>query len=261
MVLLDRPAPHVARLLINRPDKRNAIDFDVREQLTQRLRTLLVDGETRALVFGGVGGVFSAGGDVPSMVGLNEQQARQRMQHIHTLCQLLATARVPVVSAVEGFAAGAVVGLALLGDFIVAGPGTKVLFPFLKLGLAPDWGQLATLPRRVGLGVARRILTAGQVVSGEEVHRIGLADTLVADDQVMATAVAQAAELAQLPSEAFGRMKQRLNHPAATLADELAREEADQAVCLLGDDFKEGYDAFSHKRVADFITRPGATKR
>ncbi len=261
MVRLDRPAPHVARLLINRPDKRNAIDFDVREQLTQHLRTLLAAGDTRALVLGGVGGVFSAGGDVPSMVGLSEQQARQRMQHIHTLCQLVATARLPVVSAMEGFAAGAVVGLALLGDFIVAGPGTKVLFPFLKLGLAPDWGQLLTLPRRVGIGPARRILTAGQVVGGEEAHRIGLADTLVADDQVMATAVQQAAALALLPAEAFARMKQRLNHPAATLADELAREAADQAVCLLSDDFKEGFDAFSHKRVADFITRPGAKQR
>lgn len=261
VVLLDRPAPHVARLRINRPDKRNAIDLGVREQLTQHLRTLLVDGDTRALVLGGVGGVFSAGGDVPSMVGLSEAQARQRMQHIHTLCQLVATARVPVVSAMEGYAAGAVVGLALLGDFIVAGPGTQVLFPFLKLGLAPDWGQLLTLPRRVGLGTARRILTAGQAVGGEEAHRMGLADTLVADDQVMATAVAQAAALALLPAEAFGRMKQRLNHPSATLADELAREEADQARCLLGDDFKEGFDAFRHKRAPDFITRPGVDKR
>lgn len=260
VVLLDRPAPHVARLLINRPDKRNAIDFDVREQFTQHLRQVLADGETRALVFGGVGGVFSAGGDVPSMVGLTADQAHQRMQHIHGLCQLVATARIPVVSAMEGFAAGAVVGLALLGDFIVAGPGTKVLFPFLKLGLAPDWGQLLTLPRRVGLGAARRILTVGLPVGGEEALRIGLADTLVPDADVMARAVQQAAELALLPLEAFGCTKQRLNHPSGTLAEELAREEADQAVCLLSDDFKEGFDAFSHKRTADFLARPGAKK-
>lgn len=260
VVLLDQPAPHVARLRINRPDKRNAIDFDVREQMTHHLRQLLTDGETRALVLGGVGGVFSAGGDVPSMAGLDEEGARRRMQHIHVLCRLVAHARIPVVSAMEGFAAGAVVGLALLGDQIIAGPGTKVMFPFLKLGLAPDWGQLLTLPRRIGVGAARRILTSGITVAGEEAVRIGLADELVPDDQVMQAAVARAAELALLPHEAFGRMKMRLNQPSDSLDDELAREEDDQAVLLTGDDFREGFDAFRAKRAADFILRPGADK-
>ena len=260
VVLVDRPAPHVARLLINRPDKRNAIDFDVRQQLTEALGALLGDATVRAIVFGGAQGVFSAGGDVPSMVGLSEAQARERMRHIHLLCQLIAEAGVPVVSAIEGIGAGAAVGLALMGDRIVVGEGTKILFPFLKLGLVPDWGQLLTLPRRVGLPVARRILTDGAPVSGAEAHRIGLADTLVADAQVMATAVAQAAELALLPREAFARMKARLNHPSTSLAVELAREENDQAVCLLGDDFVEGHDAYVNKRAADFVARPGVKR-
>lgn len=257
VVLLDEPLPYVARLRINRPDKRNAIDYDVREQMTQHLRSLLADTRCRALVFGGVDGVFSAGGDVHSMVGLSDAQARERMRHIHVLCGLVAGARIPVVSAMQGIAAGAVVGLALLGDQIVAGPGTRVLFPFMKLGLAPDWGQLLTLPRRVGLGAARRILTSGQAVTGEEAHRMGLADTLVPDADVMQTAVQTAAALALLPQEAFGRMKQRLNDSAPTLQAELAREEDDQAVCLTGPDFLEGYDAFRNKRTADFIARPG----
>lgn len=260
VVLVDRPAPHVARLLINRPDKRNAIDFDVRQQLTEALAVLLGDATVRAIVFGGAQGVFSAGGDVPSMVGLSEAQARERMRHIHRLCQLIAEAGVPVVSAIEGIGAGAAVGLALMGDRIVVGEGTKILFPFLKLGLVPDWGQLLTLPRRVGLPAARRILTDGAPVSGAEAHRIGLADTLVADAQVMTTAIAQAAELARLPREAFARMKARLNHPSVTLAEELAREENDQAVCLLGDDFVEGHDAYVNKRAADFVGRPGVKR-
>lgn len=260
VVLVDRPAPHVARLLINRPDKRNAIDHAVRQQLTEALGALLGDAAVRAIVFGGAQGVFSAGGDVPSMVGLTEAQARERMRHIHRLCQLIAEARVPVVSAIEGIGAGAAVGLSLMGDRIVVGEGTKILFPFLKLGLVPDWGQLLTLPRRVGLPVARRILTEGAPVSGAEAHRIGLADTLVADAQVMATAVAQAGELALLPREAFARMKARLNHPSTSLAEELSREENDQAVCLLGDEFVEGHDAYVGKRAADFIGLPGVRR-
>ncbi|MBS0449995.1 MAG: enoyl-CoA hydratase/isomerase family protein [Proteobacteria bacterium] len=257
MVLVDRPAPHVARLLINRPEKRNAIDYEVREQLTQQLISLLGDRSTRALVIGGVGGVFSAGGDVPSMRGLTEEQALARMQHIHVLCRLLAGARFPVVSAMEGIAAGAVVGLALLGDCIVGGPGTRVMFPFLRLGLVPDWGQLLTLPRRVGIGHARRILTSGETVSGEAAQRIGLLDVLVSDDQVMDAAVRKASEFAHLPQEAFSRMKLRLGEVSGSLVEELAREASDQVVCLLGDEFEEGYAAFSEKRAPDFLRKEG----
>ncbi len=258
VVLLDRPAPSVARLLINRPDKRNAIDHAVRHALIEHLTGLLSDGRTGAVVFGGVDGVFSAGGDLPSMLGLTEEQARARMRHVHMLCRLVADADVPVVSAMEGVTAGAAVGLALLGDRIVIGRNARILFPFLQLGLAPDWGQLLTLPRRVGLPMARRLLCDGQPVSGEEALRLGLADCLVDDDETMNVAVQTACALAALPAEAFARMKQRLHCPSATLAEELAREEDDQAACLLSADFREGYDAFRGKRKPDFIERPRA---
>jgi 2-(1,2-epoxy-1,2-dihydrophenyl)acetyl-CoA isomerase len=258
VVLLDRPAPDVARLLINRPDKRNAIDHAVRQELTAAITSIGDDASVRALVFGGTSGVFSAGGDVPSMLGLDEAAARARMQHIAVLCRMVAALRIPVVSAVEGIGAGAAVGLALLGDHIVVGEGTRILFPFLKLGLVPDWGQMLTLPRRVGVREARRILTAGEPVRGEEAHRIGLADAMVADEQVMACAIAKASELAQLPMGAFARMKDRLTRVSSSLDAELQREEDDQALSLTGDEFREGYDAFRNKRAADFIGMPGA---
>lgn len=258
VVLLDWPVPHVARLLINRPDKRNAINQEVREALVAAITSLREDANMRALVFGGTAGVFSAGGDVPSMLGLDEAGARARMQHIAVLCRIVAALRIPVVSAVEGIGAGAAVGLALLGDHIVVGTGTRILFPFLQLGLVPDWGQMLTLPRRVGVREARRILTAGEPVRGEEAHRIGLADALVADDQVMASALEKAGELARLPTAAFARMKDRLTRVSSSLDFELQREEDDQAVSLTGDEFREGYDAFKSKRAADFIGMPGA---
>lgn len=258
VVLLDRPAPHVARLLINRPDKRNAIDHAVRQGLIDALSSLRSQTDVRALVFGGVAGVFSAGGDLPSMTGLTEQGARERLQHIHVLCRLVAGCGIPVVSAVEGIGAGAAIGLALLGDYIVVGQNSKILFPFLKLGLVPDWGQLLTLPRRVGVAAARRILTAGEVVDGREAARIGLADELVANAEVMSAAVRQAETWSRLPSEAFARMKDRLNNVSGSLVEELAREETDQVLCLLGNEFAEGFAAFRDKRDADFVAPRGA---
>jgi enoyl-CoA hydratase/carnithine racemase len=254
-LLVDKPAPRVLRLLINRTDKRNAIDYDVRQQLTEALTGLLADGATRALVLGGAGGHFSAGGDLPSMVGLSETQARERMQHIARLCRLVWTLNIPVVTAMEGVSAGACIGLALLGDHIVVGESTKILFPFMKLGLVPDWGTLYTLPRRVGLPMARRLLSSEAIVSAAEAQRVSLADELVADAEVMPTAVRRAVELASLPRTAFARMKLRLNRRSSTFDEELRHEEEDQTTLLRGEDFAEGYAAFMERRDADFIRR------
>lgn len=253
VVLVDSPAPHIARLLLNRPDKRNAIDYDVRQSLIDALQDIFANPGYRAIVFGGAEGVFSAGGDIPSMVGLSESQARDRMQHIHVLCRLVANTGLPVVSAIEGIGAGAAVGLALLGDYIVVGGSSKILFPFLKLGLTPDWGSLQSLPRRVGLPRAMQMLTSGKFIEGAEALRIGLADELVADGEVMNAAIAKASEFAKLPTGAFARMKHRLVKQAATFDEELMREEDDQACCLLSQEFLEGYASFSEKRTADFL--------
>lgn len=258
VVLVDRPAPHVARLLINRPDKRNAIDFEVRQALTDAIRGLLADRGVRALVFGGAGGVFSAGGDLPSMRGITPDGARDRMRHIAVLCRLVANAPIPVVTVIEGFGAGAAIGLALLGDHIVVAEGATILFPFLKLGLVPDWGQMLTLPRRVGAARARQILTAGVPLTGSQSLAVGLADEMAADAGAMAAGIAKASQWALLPAGAFARFKARLNHPSATLDDELAREQADQAVCLVGAEFGEGLAAFFEKRAPDFVSIPGA---
>jgi len=254
---IDRPAAHVVRFRINRPHKRNAIDHDVRQALTDGLLALQSDRDCRAIVLGGVDGVFSAGGDLPSMAGLDEAEARSRMQHIHRLCRLLADLRVPVVAAAEGFCAGGAVGLALLGDHIVVGEGSKILFPFLKLGLVPDWGMLHTLPSRLGVAQTKQVLTHGRIIRSDEALALGLVDEHVGDADVMGAAVARAESMAQLPQGAFAALKARLNHPSATLEEEWQREEDDQAGLLLSAEFREGFAAFNEKRPADFVRASG----
>jgi enoyl-CoA hydratase/carnithine racemase len=255
VLVVDMPVPNVWRVLINRPEKRNAINAEVRQALLDLLEDARGDKHCRALVFGGVGGSFSAGGDLPSMVGITEQQARERMEHIHRLCHSLANLPLPVITAVEGFGAGAGVGLALLGDHIVVGPESRILFPFMKLGLAPDWGMLHSLPARVGVAVSRQVLLGDEPVPGARAAAIGLADEFAEDGDVMKLALKRAEKYAALPQAAFAKMKVRLNTPASSLEQELARELDDQAELLLSPDFAEGYSAFMEKRTANFANR------
>ncbi len=252
VVLVDTPAQGVSRILINRPEKRNAIDYDVREEMTQALLAIKSDPTVRAVILGGVDGVFSAGGDLDSMGGLNEKEARARMQHIHTLCKILANFPIPVVSAVEGFCAGAAVGMSLLSDYIIVGKGSKIIFPFMGLGLVPDWGAMLTLPNRVGVAKARQLMTAGNISSGKDCFDIGLADEYVGDESIMTRAIECATKMADLPQQAFARFKNRLNFPSPTLEAELQREEDDQAILLLGLEFESGYQAVINKKKADF---------
>lgn len=250
-IQVDRPEPAITRILISRPDKRNAIDAGVRLDLLAALDEVRASMDCRAVVLGGAGGTFSAGGDLPSMVGLSEAQARERMAQGGRVCRALAEMPLPVVIAAQGWCAGAAGGLSMLGDHVVAGADTRFLFPFLSLGLVPDWGLLRSLPARVGVGAARRILTAGRPIAGEEAFTIGLVDEFVGQGDVMAAAVARAAMLAQYSLPAFARLKARLREWTTFEAD-LDREADDQTALLLGGDFPEGYAAFAEGRKPRF---------
>lgn len=251
-ILIDFPTDQVCRILINRPNKLNAVNYDVREAMSLALPTILNDRSVRALVLGGVGGNLSAGGDVPSMEGLSEEQARERLQHIHKLCRMIWYADMPVLTAAEGVAAGGAVGLALLGDYIFAGESTKVLIPFLKLGLVPDWGLMRSLPLRVGLPRARRLILERAMIKGPEALEIGLADYCVADDDVMQKTIERAIKLAELPREATAAVKARLREPVS-FEEDLTNEQRDQVAGLTGAEFAEGFAAYTQKRKANFL--------
>src|SRR5690606_4171599 len=126
-----------------------------------------------------------------------------------------------------------------------------IIFPFMGLGLVPDWGAMLTLPRRVGVAQARRLMTEGRVTSGEEAFAIGLADIDVGEGDIMATAIAKAEVMAQLPGTAFAHLKQRLSRPSQNLREELKREEDVQSELLQQAEFDEGYRAVSEKRKPD----------
>lgn len=247
---IDRPAPRVLRLLIDRPAARNAIDGDTRNALLAAIEAAGDEGEVRALILGGVDGMFCAGGDLPSMVGISQNAALERMRHGHRVVAALWTFPKPVVVAVEKFAVGAGAGLALLADEVVMGRGAIFGFPFIRLGLVPDWGLMGTAPRRVGAAAAARLFRDGATVKGEAALALGLADRLVDDTEVQAEALRVAAGFARLPPGGFAALKSHLRGDAETLG--LVAEAAAQADCLTSPEFVEGYAAFREKREPEF---------
>jgi 2-(1,2-epoxy-1,2-dihydrophenyl)acetyl-CoA isomerase len=255
-LLIDEPAPRIRRLLINRPDARNAINAEVRNALYAALIAARDDDKVRAIIIGGAGGFFSAGGDLPSMVGIAPDAALARMQDGHKIVTLLWTFPKPVIAAVERAAAGAGAGIAMLADRIVIGQTAVLLFPFLRLGLVPDWGLIQTISRRAGLPRATQMFLDGKPITADAAIAAGLADAAVDDPTVMTHAIETAENLAALPQQAFARLKLLLRQNTGADPLNLAQEAQTQVACLTGPEFAEGYAAFKEKRAPDFIKKP-----
>lgn len=240
----------VVRIILNRPQRRNAIDAELRARLHDALAGTLADDMTRAVVLSGSDGVFCGGGDLASMDGLDPVAGHRRMVEGPRLLRLVAGARKPIVAAVEGWAVGAGAGLAAAGDTVVAGRSARFGFPFVRLGLVPDYGLALTLPLRVGAARARQILLYGRVVPADEALAAGLADEVVDDDAVIGVAVERAGELAALAPFAMAGAKQLL--ASASLERTLETEAALQALCFLTEESAEGRAAFREKRPPRF---------
>ena len=252
-VIVTRPTPHVAQVAINRPEAKNAIDETTRLALIDAIEATLTDDTVRALLLCGTSGVFCAGGDLASMRGMSEEQARTRMQSGHKLVQLLWNADIPVVVAMEKFAIGAGAGLALVADYIVAGESARMNFPFLNLGLVPDWGSTQSLVRKAGWSTARRLVLDRASLRGEQLLDLKLVEQIVEDDKVMEFAIDKARELSLLPRLALRQFKETMRQSPLAMEAALQAEESHQTHCFLSDEFEEGLTALQEKRPPDFF--------
>jgi len=248
-VLLDTPSPGIARLRLNRPEARNAIDAELRIQLLQALQDVEADEGIRALILAGAGEVFCAGGDLPTLVGITAEAASARMAHGHAVVTRLWRFPKPVVAAVKGFAVGAGAGVALMADHVVLARDGFLSFPFLKLGLVPDWGLPAVVPWRCGHAVAARAFREASKIPAAQALAWNLVDELAEPELVMASALETATAMADLPGGAFARMKHMLRPDISTL---LAEEAVAQVSCVMGAEFQEGYAAFRERRAPRF---------
>lgn len=237
---------------LNYPAKRNALSLELRAELLAAMEAAMADPAVRALVLTGSGGAFCAGGDISSMQNVAGVSGRQRLANLHRLARLVLTGPKPVIAAVEGYAYGAGMSLALLCDQVVAASDAKFCCSFGKIGLMPDMAALWTVPQRVNAGWVKRLLMLAEEIDGDTAGRIGLVDQVTAPGEALTAALALAGQFAALAPLPVGFIKAALARGPQPLEALLAQEADGQALLFNSADFAEGRDAFLAKRKPVF---------
>lgn len=244
----------IATITLDRPDRLNALTFEVYAELRDLFVRLAHHDPVRAVVITGEGRGFCSGGDVEAIIGeLLKQDMTRLLAFTRMTGALIANIRAlpkPVVAAVNGIAAGAGAVIALASDFRLLVPSASLAFLFTKVGLAgADMGAAYLLPRVVGLAKATELLMLGDKVPADEALRIGLANRIVPPDQLLDEARALASRLASGPSFAIGMTKTLLNQELdADFAAAIEAEAQGQAICMQTPAFRQAYEAFKGRR-------------
>jgi enoyl-CoA hydratase/carnithine racemase len=244
----------VATVTFSRPDKLNALTFDVYADLRDLLGELPHRGDVRVLVLTGEGRGFCSGGDVEEIIGeLQGMPTAELLEFTRmsgAVVKAMRDSPLPIVAAVNGVAAGAGAVLALAADLRLVASSAKFSFLFTKVGLAgADMGAAYLLPRLVGLGRAAELLILGGEVEAARAAGIGLATRVVADDELAAAARELAAELADGPALAYATTKILLTRELdLDLGGAIEMEALAQALLMKSDDFGEFYAAWSEGR-------------
>jgi enoyl-CoA hydratase/carnithine racemase len=247
-------ADGVGTVLLDRPDKLNALTFEAYADLRDLLAELPQRGDVRVLVVRGSGRGFCSGGDVNEIIGATLSMAPHELlaftRMTGEVIREMRECPVPIIAAVHGMAAGAGAVIALAADFRVCTPAARFAFLFTKVGLSgADMGAAYLLPRLVGLGHATRLLMLGDTILAEEAARIGLVSELAADDAFDATVNALARRLASGPVQAYAQTKALLTREQdMSLAAALELEATTQALLMKGEDYAEFHAAFTEGR-------------
>jgi enoyl-CoA hydratase/carnithine racemase len=244
----------VATVTFDRPERLNALTFEVYADLRDLLAELPRHDGVRVLVLTGRGRGFCSGGDVDDIIGtLQAMGPRELLDFTRmtgAVVQGLRELPLPVVAAVNGVAAGAGAVIALAADLRVLARSASMSFLFTKVGLAgADMGCAYLLPRLVGLGRATELLLLGDRVDADRAAVLGLANQVVDDDQLIEVAGELARRLADGPALAYAATKVLLARELdLPLAGALELEAVTQALLLTSEDHREFYAAFTQGR-------------
>lgn len=232
-------------LTLNNPQRRNALAMPLREGLIAAFERIETDRTIRAVVLTGAGGTFCAGGDITAMNVKGLADGLERFRITHRLVRLMIRCGKPIVAAVEGYAVGAGLSLALCCDTIVAAEDARFGAGFGRIGLIADLALNHTLPARIGTGRARQVLLYGEQMDAATGERFGLIDHVVPKGGALDLGLRRAktfADAAPLPVA----LTKGLLADGLDLA--LERERELQSMLFLTADHAEGREAFLAKR-------------
>lgn len=251
----------VATVTFDRPEVMNALTFEVYAQFRDLLATLRADDSVRVLILTGAGDAFCSGGDVHDIIGpLLERDVKDHLDFTRMTGAVVANMRQldkPIIAALNGMTAGAGAVIALASDLRLMSERARIAFLFTRVGLTgADMGAAYLLPKVVGQGRALELLLFGDTIDAATADRYGLANRVVAHDELLPTARAWARRLADGPTLALSMTKRMVNHEWHMDLDAALEAEAQaQALLLMAQDHRLFYEAFSARARPKFTGR------
>ena len=255
VVLLDQRG-RVALVTMNRPEKRNALDGQMRCAFLGVMDRIRRDADTRVVVITGAGDkAFIAGADISEFEGRSPVD-QFRVMRLPTVFEAIERFPKPVIAAVNGFCLGGGMELALACDIRLASANAKFGQPEVNLGIIPGGGGTQRLPRIVGLGHALRLILTGEMITAEDALRLGLVTEVTAPEALLDRAMAIAELIASKSPVAVAAAKEATRAAMSLPLDEgLRLETALFQLCFSSEDKAEGVRAFLEKRAANFTGR------
>lgn len=248
----------VARITLNRPERKNPLTFESYAELRNLFRDLVYAKDVKVVVFGSNGGNFCSGGDVHEIIGpLTKMSMPELLDFTRMTGDLIKAMRAcpqPVIAAIDGVSVGAGAIISMASDIRYATPTAKTAFLFNRVGLAGcDMGACAILPRIIGQGRASEVLFFGRSFSAEEGLAWGFFNQIVEAGDLDGHAMKMAHKLATGPTFANGITKNQLNMEWDMSLDTAIEAEAQaQAICMQTKDFERAYKAFAAKEKPVF---------
>ena len=247
----------IAYVTINRPDKLNALNMAVMEELRTAFTSIKDDAASRVAILTGAGEkAFVAGADIGELSKHNTVSAKEYTHRGQSVLDLIENLGKPVIACINGFALGGGCELAMACTMRIASEGAKLGQPEVKLGIMAGYGGSQRLPRLVGKGIAMQLLLTAEMISAQEAHRIGLVNEVVAAAELVPRAEAIAAKIIANAPLAVQYTMEAVNHGMnMPLAEGLYLEATLFGLCCSTEDKNEGTKAFLEKRAAKFAGR------
>jgi len=250
-LLVEHPSDDIVVLRLNRPQVRNALNLEVRVSLAEAVTRYGADPRTRCLIITGSDTVFAAGADITEMAGAGPVEVMAR--NVQQYYRAITDCPKPVIAAIEGFALGGGLELALCADIIIAGEGAKLGLPEVKLGILAGGGGTQKLARLVGLKRAMLLLLTGRMFGAAEAVAMGVASEAASAGQALTRALEIAREIAAMPPISVAQIKEIVNAGVnAPLDTALMLERKAFQLQFATSDQKEGMKAFIEKRKPNY---------